>query len=302
MGRRPAIVEEFVCQVGAHDSLDTFAGPAGDLGLVGGPDSVSWRIHADPAALALGGIGAIITEMLHPSVMAGVEQFSSYRTDPFRRARTTYGYVVTTTFGSTTAAEGLIERVRRMHGRVQGRRPDGVEFRALDPELIAWVHTAIPWAVMRAYERVNRPLSAVDKDRYLAEQSVIGLMGGAEQVPTTVAELYAFVDHMRPRLAVTEQTRAFFDFLQGSPFGVRVPGPLGPIANRFQIEAGMSVMPRWLRHLSGFEHSVLAQRLVYDAPIRSYAARLRRGFGTPPYVAMAQRRVATVAPAVAVPA
>lgn len=290
MGRRPAIVEEHLHQVGKHDQPDIFAGPAGDLGLVGGPDSVSWRIHADVASLALGGIGAIVTEMLHPSVMAGVEEFSSYRTDPFRRARTTYGYVVTTTFGSTASAERLIAQVHRMHARVHGVRPDGVPYRALDPELIAWVHTAIPWAVMLAYERVNQPLSAADKDRYLSEQSVIGLMGGADEVPTTVDGLHAFVEIMRPRLAVTEQTRSFFDFLEGAPFGVRAPGRLAPIANRYQLEAGMSVMPRWIRHLAGFEHSALSQRVLYDGPMRSYAARLRRGFGTPPFVAMAQAR------------
>ena len=43
-----------------------------------------------------------------------------------------------------------------MHARVNGVRPDGVAYRALDPELIGWVHTCIPWAVMTAYERFNR--------------------------------------------------------------------------------------------------------------------------------------------------
>jgi len=290
MGHRLGIVEEHERQVGRHDQVEIFGGPAGDPGLVGGPGSVSWRVHADVAALAFGGIGAIITEVLHPSVMAGVEAFSSYRTDPFRRARATYGYVVTTTFGSTTAATGLIERVRRMHGRVEGVRPDGVPYRALDPELIAWVHTAIPWAVMRAYERLNEPLSVEDQNRYLAEQSVVGLMGGADEVPTSVDELNAFVEAMRPRLALTEQTRSFFDFLLGSPFGVRAPRPLAEIGNRYQLEAGLSVMPRWLRHLAGFEHSRLAQRLLYDGPMQSYAARLRHGFGSPPFVTLAQAR------------
>ena len=54
---------------------------------------------------------------------------------------------------------------------------------ALDPELIAWVHTCIPWAIMNAFDRYRRPLTTEEKDRYLTEQAVIGRMGGAEWVP-----------------------------------------------------------------------------------------------------------------------
>jgi RNA polymerase sigma factor (sigma-70 family) len=82
-----------------------------------------------------------------------------------------------------------------------------VPYRALDPELIAWVHTCIPWGVMTAYERFNRPLSTAEKDRYLAEQSVLGLMSGADEVLTSVAELDAFIAEMRPKLAVDELTQ-----------------------------------------------------------------------------------------------
>ena len=66
---------------------------------------MSWEIHSDVAAIAIGGVGAIVMEILHPSVMAGVQDLSSYREHPFRRGRTTFGYVVTTTFGNTQAAE-----------------------------------------------------------------------------------------------------------------------------------------------------------------------------------------------------
>ena len=116
---------------------------------------MSWEIHGDLASLIVGGTAAIIMEILHPSVMAGVFTQSSYRTEPLRRTRSTLGYVLRTTFGSTDAATGVIEAGERMHGRINGKRADGVAYRALDPELIAWVHTCIPWAVMRAYETLQ---------------------------------------------------------------------------------------------------------------------------------------------------
>jgi uncharacterized protein (DUF2236 family) len=283
------IVEDHVRQIGRHDKPDIFGGPPGDPGLTG-PGSMSWELHSDVAAIAIGGVAAIVMEILHPSVMAGVQDLSSYREDPFRRGRTTYGYVVTTTFGNTEAAERLIAAVRRIHERVNGVRPDGVPYRALDPELIGWVHTCIPWAVMCAYERFNRPLTDDERGRYLAEQAVIGRMGGAGPIPETAAELDEYVEEMRPKLAVNEQTREFFEFLLTAPFGARVPGPLSRPVNRFQVEAGMSLMPPWARRLSGFDAPTLAHRTLHEPSLHFFARTLRWAFGTPPFREMAEER------------
>ena len=285
------IVDDHVRQVGRHDRDDIFGAPAGDPGLIG-PGSVSWEVNSDVAAIAIGGVGAIVMEILHPSVMAGVQDMSSYREDPYRRGRTTYGYVVTTTFGSTAAATRLVGAVKKMHGRVNGTRPDGVPYRALDPELIGWVHTCIPWAVMQAYERFNRPLSNQEKDRYLSEQAVIGRMGGAGEIPETATELEEYVEAMRPKLAVTEQTKEFFEFLLTSPFGVQLPGPLTRHGNRFQLEAGMGLMPRWAQELSGFAPSARLYEMAHLPSLHAYARTLRWAFGTPSFRGLAQRRVA----------
>lgn len=297
---RTLVVRDIERQVGRHDQAAIYDGPPGDPGLVGGPDSVSWRLNGDVGAVAIAGAAAIFMEVLHPSVMAGVQDQSTYQQDPYRRARTTFGYVAATTFGSTAAARKVIERVRRMHARVNGTRPDGVAYHALDPALIAWVHTCIPWAIMTAYDRFTRPLSVEEKDRYLAEQAVVGLLGGAEQVPTSVAELEALVAEVRPLLAWTEQTAAFMDFMVHSPFGgVRLPGAVPRAVTsrltRFQLGAAMAIMPRWARELVGLDHPPLAQAVLYEVPTRAFAAQLRWAFGTPEWKAMALRR-ATAAP------
>jgi uncharacterized protein (DUF2236 family) len=289
------IVDDHVRQIGRHDQPAVFGGEPGDPGLIG-PGSVSWEIHSDVAAIAIGGVGAIVMEILHPSVMAGMQDLPGYREDPFRRGRTTYGYVVTTTFGNTRAATRLIAAVKRMHERVNGVRPDGVPYRALDPELIGWVHTCIPWAVMTAYERFNRPLGDDEKSRYLAEQAVIGRMGGAGDIPETAAELEDYVEEMRPKLTVNEQTREFFEFLLTSPFGVRLPGPLSRPMNRFQLESGMSLMPRWAQRLTGFEPSELARRTLHEPSLHAFARTLRWAFGTPPFRALADERAAAARP------
>jgi uncharacterized protein (DUF2236 family) len=285
------IVDDLVHQVGSLDQRDVFAEPAGDPGLIG-PGSVSWELHSDPSAVAIAGTAAISMELLHPSVMAGVGQQSNYREQPFRRARTTYGWVITNTFGSTAAAERMIERVRRMHARVTGTRPDGVPYRALEPELIAWVHSSIPWTIMHAYERFNRSLTSGEKDRYLAEQSVIALMSGADEAPTTVAEMEAFIGEMRPKLAYTEMLGEFFDFLETGPLGALLPPrPLARPVQRFQVASGMSLAPRWAQEMTGYDRPAAVQRYLYEPSMHAYARALRWAFGKPPWRRLAEERV-----------
>lgn len=286
---RRRIVRDFENTAGRHDDPAIYGGPAGDPGLIG-PDSMSWEINADLASVAQAGMAAIVLEILHPSVVAGVQDMSNYQQDPFQRARTTLGYVLTTTFGNTAAATGVIEHVRHVHGFVNGTRPDGMSYRALDPELIAWVHTCIPWMIMRTFEEINRPLSRAEKDRYLAEQAVIGRMGGADRVPSSVAELDAYVEEMRPRLCVNAQTREFIEFLMTSPFFPDLPEPASRGLHSFAIYSAMSRAPRWARELIGFDRPPAVARALMKPALRLDAQRLRWAFGTPRYVELARER------------
>jgi len=271
---RRSIVQEIEAAGGRHDEPALYDGDPGDPGLVGGPASLSWEIHGDLASLVLAGTGAILMEVLHPSVMAGVAEHSSYRSDPLRRARNTLGYVLRTTFGSTPAATRVIEQVKGVHARVSGIRPDGVPYRALDPELIAWVHTCIPWAVMTAYEQTCRPLAVEEKNRYLREQAVIGRMGGADCVPESVEGLEAYVERMRPAMAFTEQTRDFLDFVAGRTDDAPV-GRRERLDRWASIRASMGLMPEWARRLTGTDSPEWVQRL-WLRPADRLKARLLR--------------------------
>ncbi len=275
MDLRQKIRDEIEAVGGRHDEPSYYDGPPGDPGLAGGPGSMSWELHGDLASVSLAGSAAVIMEVLHPSVMAGVSQQSTFRTQPLLRAKNTLGYVLRTTFGSTEAATGLIERVKRVHSHINGTRPDGVPYAALDPELIAWVHTCIPWAIMSAFERYNRPLSREEKDRYLTEQAVIGCMGGTDWVPGTVDELEGYVERMRPLLSVTAQTREFIDFLAGDSDGEFRAGSAGQLRARLGISASMLLMPAWARHMTATYQPAVVQR-TYLVPNAHLEARLVR--------------------------
>lgn len=283
------IAEQIELGGGRHDEPEIYEGEPGDPGLAGGPGSMSWEIHGDLASLAIAGGGAILMEVIHPSVMAGVFTQSSYRTKPLERARNTLGYVLRTTFGSTPGATRVVEKVKRIHSFVNGTRPDGVEYRALDPELIAWVHTCIPWAVMTAYDRYARPLTTEEKDRYLKEQASIGRMGGAEWVPESVAELEAYVERMRPLMAKNEQTREFQDFLEGrtGDFPLKWNEKLDRWAS---LRASMMLMPEWARRLTGTYQPPAVQRLWLDPSNRLKARTVRWAYPEPPCKRMALAR------------
>jgi uncharacterized protein (DUF2236 family) len=276
---------------GRHDEPEIYGGPPGDPGLAGGPGSLSWEIHADLATLGIAGTATVLMELLHPSVMAGVHDHSSFWIDPDRRARNTLGYVLRTTFGNTEAATRVIESVKRIHSRIGGVRPDGVAYRALDPELIAWVHTSIPWGVMLAYERYARPLSIAEKNQYLREQAPIGLLGGADWVPETVAELDDYVERMRPRLAWNGQLQRFMDFIAGRSAELPV-GRLDRAYRWASICAAMDLMPEWARQLTGTERPEALRRLALR-PVDQWKARLVRwAYPEPPCVQLARERVA----------
>jgi uncharacterized protein (DUF2236 family) len=263
---------------GRHDEPEIYGGPPGDPGLAGGPGSLSWELHADLATLGIAGTATVLMELLHPSVMAGVHDHSSFWVDPDRRARNTLGYVLRTTFGNTQAATRVIEGVKRIHSRIGGVRPDGVAYRALDPELIAWVHTSIPWGVMLAYERYARPLSVEEKNRYLREQAPIGLMGGADWVPQTVAEL-----------DWNGQIQRFMEFIAGR--SAELPsGRLDRMYRWSAICAAMDLMPDWARRLTGTERAEALQRFALR-PADQWKARLVRwAYPEPPCVPMARAR------------
>lgn len=286
---KASLVAQIEAGGGRHDEPAFYDGEPGDPGLCGGPDSMSWTINGDLASLVVGGTAAIIMEVLHPSVMAGVFTQSTYRTEPLRRARNTLGYVLRTTFGSTPGATRVIEAVKNVHRRIEGVRADGVAYRALEPELIAWVHTCIPWAVMRAYETYNRPLAVDEKDRYLREQAVIGRMGGADWVPETVAELDDYVERMRPRMAMNDQTVEFIGFLAG-----RVGEQPVSAKERFDrwmgIRASMSLMPEWARRMTGTWQPDVLDRTVFAASDWLKAAVVRWAYPELPCKTMATNR------------
>jgi hypothetical protein len=93
----------------------------GDPGLLG-PDSVSWRVIGDAAAF-VGGIRALVVQTAHPEVVAGVEDHSRYRDDPFGRLNRTSVYVTETTYGSMAEVEAAVPTIQPAVRSLIGLQP-----------------------------------------------------------------------------------------------------------------------------------------------------------------------------------
>ena len=163
-----------------------------------GPDSVSWRIDRELVVLA-GGSCALLLQAAHPVVAAGVEQHSTYASDPFGRLLRTLTSSFDVVFGTRSQAEATIRRVNAIHERVRGLRPDdGMPYTALDPEALLWVHATLVDTALRVYARFVRPLDAADEQAYHVESArVATLLGVPEpQLPPTIGELRDWMDGM----------------------------------------------------------------------------------------------------------
>jgi uncharacterized protein (DUF2236 family) len=195
---------------------------AGDPGLLG-PDSISWRVIADPAAF-VGGVRSLLAQAAHPEVVAGVDQHSRYQDDPLGRLSRTSAYVTATTFGATPEVKTAIQTVRRAHGHVKGVSSRGIHYDASDPGYAAWVHNALTDSFLttnRFYS--DHPLTTVEADRFVEEQTRIGSLLGADPLPSTASELSSWViEH--PDLESSPEMTKVVEFLTSPPFspGIKV--------------------------------------------------------------------------------
>ena len=234
------------------------ARPPGDDGLYG-PGTVGWRVHGDFPAMMIGGVAALLLQMLHPAALAGVWDHSNFRRDMQGRLRRTAHFIAGTTFGSTAFAEAQIAHVRRIHDRVGGALQDGTPYHANDPAVLTWVHATGARSFLDAYIRYREPwMSAADKDRYFAESAGIARRLGAEDVPTTSAEIDAYIEAMRPALSVDARTREVVRLILSPP----APNPLIEPVTKVMLDAGVDLLPGWASAMHGVGVAPLRRPLV----------------------------------------
>jgi uncharacterized protein (DUF2236 family) len=212
------------------------------------PGSLARRVHGDLPSMLVGGLGALMLQMLHPLAMAGMAEHSSYREDPIGRLRRTADFVSATTFGTVGEAEAAIAQVLRVHGRVKGTAPDGRAYRASDPELVTFIHVAEVSSFLAASRRYGTTvLGPAECDRYYAEVAPVGYALGATWVPRSADEVEAYFLRVRPELNAGPQALAALDWLVHAV--ARRPDERAVYA--LMLAAAAGTLPKWARRELG---------------------------------------------------
>lgn len=231
---------------------------ADDPGLFG-PGSVVWTVHGDFAAMMIGGVAALMTQMLHPGALAGVWDHSDWAKNPAGRLKRTAQFVAATTYAGTAQADAQIARVRAIHDRIAGILPDGTSYSANDPDLLTWVHVAEADCLLRGYLAYREPgMSGASQDRYFAEMAVLARKLGATDVPASRREVAAYFRVIRPRLRFDARTQAVAAAMLGQP------ATNGTTAGVQQVllSAGVDLMQPWAAALHGRATPALARPAI----------------------------------------
>ena len=224
-----------------------------------GPNSVAWRVHGDVGGMMVGGIAALLLQMLHPAVLAGVWDHSNFRADMQGRLRRTAKFIARTTYAGREEAEASIARVRAIHDRVTGLLPDGTPYAANDPAALAWVHVTETTSFLAAWIRYAEPgMPAADQDRYFDEMAVIATALGAAPVPRSRAAARALIAATRPALRCDNRSREVARLVLKQRAANAMTEPLQALT----VRAGVDLLPDWARRLHGLANPVLGRPLL----------------------------------------
>lgn len=182
-----------------------------------GPGTVMWRVNRELAVLGGGGC-ALMLQVAHPLVAAGVARYSNYKREPLQRLYRTLDLMLTITFSPAAEAIAAVRQIERRHAKVQGELPEtvgkypkGTKYDANAPDLQLWVHATLVDTAPRLYEMFIGPLSDEEHVTYYEESKVVGRMLGVppELMPKRLRD---FQDYMRrmvngDTLAVGEAAR-----------------------------------------------------------------------------------------------
>ena len=213
-----------------------------DFGLFG-PDSITWRVHADPS-MAVAGVRALLQQALHPIAMAGVAGHSNFREDAWGRLQRTGDYVSTITFGSRDEAFALAARVRKIHTSL-----------GLDGEhLLLWVHMSMVDSFLDIAIRSGVAISDSEADQYVAEMALFAQLVGVTlvKVPKSREEMQKYFQDIAPELSASDDAKraALFLTIPPLPTAVRFATPAAPAWASLALLAASS-LPAWARSLYG---------------------------------------------------
>jgi uncharacterized protein (DUF2236 family) len=182
-----------------------------DAGLFG-PGSLTWRLDREAFLLLGAGPRALLLQIAHPAVAAGVADHSMFRADPWARLAGTLRSYLRIVYGTTAEARAEIRRLNVLHRTVRGEGADGLAYDAGDPALRLWVHATLVDSTLATAAAWLRPAESRPQARARIYD---------ESIP--VGRAFGIPPGILPR-----DVDAFDDYVEAmlGPGGPVQPGPL----------------------------------------------------------------------------
>jgi uncharacterized protein (DUF2236 family) len=213
--------EEFDQQLKKVQELDHTDPKAGLFG----PGSMMWQMTRYMAPGGFGAGTALLLQISHPWITAGIDEHSVTRTQPLKRARDTFSYILTMIYGDREQALQAARDVRLIHNKVKGRMPysagrfaKGTEYRANEVGAMVWVQATLWDTLVHMYEESVGPVSDYDKARFYEETKLFAMLFGIprDALPKGWWDFETYCERMRnEQLVVTPASKDLEGFLFG---------------------------------------------------------------------------------------
>lgn len=218
------------------------------------PHHPYWYVNRE-LLVVLAGSRAIMLELAHPLVAAGVAQHSNFKRNSLGRLYRTIWMMVDASFGTDETARQAAGRVHRCHHTVNGvlretagMFPAGTSYHAHDPHLKMWVLATLIDSILQTHDLFIRPLSEAEQEAYYADCRRLGQLLGIPPavMPATYADFTRYMEDMllSQVLTVTDTAREVMQVIFAPP--------IGPLL-RLASFAGIGLLPLRLRQEFGFQ-------------------------------------------------
>ena len=173
-----------------------------------GPDTVTARVVSE-SVLLVGGPRALLMQLAHPAVAAGVAEHSGFEGDPFGRLIRTLDAMTTIAFGTSEERDGTLGRLRRVHGSVRGTLADGEPYEASDPALLFWVHATLVDTVIEVERRYLGGLGGDERAQFYDESRDLARAFEIPEatIPSDLDAFHAYMGEQERTLHVSDAAR-----------------------------------------------------------------------------------------------
>src|SRR5262245_5267660 len=165
------------------------------------PSSMFWKINRELAS-GLAGPRAVLMQIAHPLIAAGVAEHSQFRKHRFARLYRTSMAAAAITFGSRELAQRTIEAINRRHQRVHGTLqqqagefPPGTVYDANDPQLKLWVLGTIIESTLLVHDLFVARLSDAQRQAYYNDSLIVAKLFDIPEdlTPPTYADFCSYM-------------------------------------------------------------------------------------------------------------